>query len=118
LKLFFVIFLLSQRLPSFLPVGNAAFSANLPIRDLSFKEPCGGGWIRILPPWLDSARQEGQQGFSPGASPLFRQAANVPCDFIVITNGQHDIADWSKFDPGWQMKLAGWLNEKLGPRFP
>jgi pectinesterase len=43
------------------------------------------------------------------------RAANVPCDFIAITNGQHLITDWSKFDPAWQSKLVAWLNEKLGP---
>ena len=33
------------------------------------------------------------------------QAAGVPCDLITITNGQHRIADWTKFDPDWQGKV-------------
>jgi acetyl esterase/lipase len=41
------------------------------------------------------------------------QAANVPCDFITITNATHTIADWSKFDPQWQNKVVTWLNDKL-----
>ena len=41
------------------------------------------------------------------------QAASVPCDLILIPEGQHRIADWAKFDPGWQGKVAAWLNEKL-----
>ena len=42
------------------------------------------------------------------------QAANVPCDMIVITNGQHRIADWDQFHPDWQTQLVAWLNDKLG----
>lgn len=41
------------------------------------------------------------------------QAANVPCDMLVITNGQHRIAEWSKFNPEWQERLVSWLNENL-----
>ncbi len=41
------------------------------------------------------------------------QAASVPCDLMVITNGQHRIADWSSFNPDWQSQLAAWLNDKL-----
>jgi pectinesterase len=41
------------------------------------------------------------------------KAAGVECDMIVIPEGQHRIADWTKFDPAWQTKLATWLNEKL-----
>jgi pectinesterase len=44
------------------------------------------------------------------------QAANVPCDFITITNAQHAIADWSKFDPMWQTKLVAWLDDKLAAK--
>ena len=44
------------------------------------------------------------------------QAANIPCDLIVITNGQHRIADWSKFDPAWQSKLTVWLTAKLAAK--
>ncbi|HEX9046396.1 MAG TPA: pectinesterase family protein [Verrucomicrobiae bacterium] len=42
------------------------------------------------------------------------QASGVSCDLIVITNGQHRISDWVKFDPSWQGKVAGWLADKLG----
>jgi len=41
------------------------------------------------------------------------RAAGVNCEMITITNGQHRIADWVKFDPVWQGKVAAWLNEKL-----
>lgn len=41
------------------------------------------------------------------------QAASVPCDMLVITNGQHRIADWSNFYPDWQERVVSWLNEKL-----
>jgi pectinesterase len=41
------------------------------------------------------------------------QAAGVPCEMITITNGQHRIADWVKFDPDWQGKVAAWLNARL-----
>lgn len=41
------------------------------------------------------------------------KAAGVDCDLIMIPEGQHRIADWSKFDPEWQKKLIAWLNEKL-----
>ncbi len=40
--------------------------------------------------------------------------AGVDCDFIMIPEGQHRIADWNQFDPAWQTKLVTWLNEKLG----
>jgi len=41
------------------------------------------------------------------------RAAAVPCDLIMIPEGQHRIADWSQFDPDWQTKLITWLDEKL-----
>jgi len=41
------------------------------------------------------------------------QAAAVPCDLLVITNGQHRIADWSNYNPDWPERVVGWLNEKL-----
>lgn len=41
------------------------------------------------------------------------KAAGVSCDWITITNGQHRIADWAKFHPGWQDEVVTWLNEKL-----
>ena len=42
------------------------------------------------------------------------KTAGVDCDLIMIPEGQHRIADWTKFDPEWQKKLIAWLNEKLG----
>jgi pectinesterase len=51
-----------------------------------------------------------------GQSRAFQEklkAAGVECDFIVIPEGQHRIADWTKFDPAWQGKLVAWLEEKL-----
>ena len=42
------------------------------------------------------------------------KANGVSCELIAIPDGQHRIADWSKFVPGWQEKLIAWLNEKLG----
>ena len=44
------------------------------------------------------------------------KAAGVPCDLILIPEGQHRIADWKKLDPAWQDKLIAWLNEKLGAK--
>jgi acetyl esterase/lipase len=44
------------------------------------------------------------------------KAAGVNCDWITITNGQHRIADWSKFHPGWQDEVVAWLNEKLSAK--
>ncbi len=41
------------------------------------------------------------------------KAAGVPCDLITVTNAQHRIADWGKFDPDFPSKMTGWLNEKL-----
>jgi pectinesterase len=44
------------------------------------------------------------------------QAAGVSCDLIIITNGQHRIADWSKFHPDWQTQVTSWLETKLAPQ--
>lgn len=41
------------------------------------------------------------------------QTASVPCDMLVITNGQHRIVDWSNYRPDWQKQLVNWLNDKL-----
>jgi len=35
------------------------------------------------------------------------------CDLILIPEGQHRLADWRNFDPGWQGKVAAWLAQKL-----
>jgi len=37
---------------------------------------------------------------------------------LMIPDGQHRIADWTKFDPAWQQKLISWLNEKLAVKQP
>ncbi len=44
------------------------------------------------------------------------KAAGDSCDFITIPEGQHRIADWTKFDPAWQGKLMNWLDEKLAAK--
>ncbi|HEV2318203.1 MAG TPA: alpha/beta hydrolase [Verrucomicrobiae bacterium] len=41
------------------------------------------------------------------------QAATVPCDLLVITNGQHRIAEWTNYNPLWQERVVDWLNQKL-----
>ncbi len=41
------------------------------------------------------------------------KAANVDAELISIPEGQHRIADWKKFSPDWQGKVAAWLGEKL-----
>ncbi|HEY4417349.1 MAG TPA: pectinesterase family protein [Verrucomicrobiae bacterium] len=41
------------------------------------------------------------------------KAANIPCDLITITNGQHRIADWNQFRPGWNREVALWLQTQL-----
>jgi alpha-L-fucosidase 2 len=41
------------------------------------------------------------------------QVASVPCDMLVITNGQHRIAEWSNYYPDWQNQVVNWLNDKL-----
>jgi dipeptidyl aminopeptidase/acylaminoacyl peptidase len=43
-------------------------------------------------------------------------AAGVDATLIAIPEGQHRIADWTKFDPAWQGKLITWLNEKLATK--
>jgi pectinesterase len=52
-------------------------------------------------------------------TPIFAaklKAANVPCEFITITNATHTIADWYKFDPEWQNQVVTWLNEQLASK--
>jgi pectinesterase len=41
------------------------------------------------------------------------KTAGVSCNLVAITNGMHRIADWNQFDPVWQTKVTGWLNEIL-----
>jgi hypothetical protein len=44
------------------------------------------------------------------------KTAGVSCNLITITNGMHRIADWNTFDPVWQAKVTGWLNEILSSK--
>ena len=44
------------------------------------------------------------------------KAAGVDCEMILVPEGQHRIADWTRFDPAWQTKLVTWLNEKLAAK--
>ena len=44
------------------------------------------------------------------------KAAQVDATLISIPEGQHRIADWKKFSPGWQQQLVNWLNEKLATK--
>ena len=41
------------------------------------------------------------------------QAAGFACDLLMLTNVQHRLADWEKFDPNFPAKIIRWLNEKL-----
>ena len=43
------------------------------------------------------------------------QADGDVCDFITITNAQHRILDWDKYDPTWQEEMITWLQQKLAP---
>jgi pectinesterase len=44
------------------------------------------------------------------------KAAGVSCDLMTITNAQHRILDWDKFDPAWQEKVVAWLKQHLPPK--
>lgn len=44
------------------------------------------------------------------------KAAGNDCELIMIPGGQHRIAQWVKFDPAWQDKVAAWLQEKLAAK--
>ena len=37
----------------------------------------------------------------------------VPCRLYFLKGPGHRLADWEKFDPTWQQKLADWLNQTL-----
>ncbi len=37
----------------------------------------------------------------------------VPCELYFLKGAGHRIADWEEFDPAWQQKLVGWLNQML-----
>lgn len=40
--------------------------------------------------------------------------AGVPCELITLTNAQHRLAEWPKFDAEYQGKLVKWLQTQLG----
>ncbi len=68
-----------------------------------------------LPPFL-ILQGSADRTVPAGQSLAFQKAlkgANVDCDFIMIPEGQHRIADWTQFDPDWQKKLIAWLDDKL-----
>jgi acetyl esterase/lipase len=46
------------------------------------------------------------------------RAANVPYEFITITNAGHRILDWQQFDPDFQQKWIAWLAKKLAANTP
>lgn len=41
-------------------------------------------------------------------------AAGVPVELITLTNAQHRLGEWEKFDPEYQTKLVEWLHKTLG----
>lgn len=43
------------------------------------------------------------------------KANHVRCELYFLKGAGHRIADWEKFDPAWQQKLADWLNQTLAP---
>ncbi len=68
-----------------------------------------------LPPFLliqGSADRTVPHAQSEAFQAALLKAGDV-CDFITITNAQHRIADWDKFDPQWQSKVIDWLQQKL-----
>jgi acetyl esterase/lipase len=42
-------------------------------------------------------------------------ACQVPCDLITITNAQHRILDWAKYDTNFEGEITAWLVKTLGP---
>jgi len=68
-----------------------------------------------LPPFL-IVQGSADKTVPAGQSAAFAaklQSVGVPCDLMTITNAQHRLADWAKFDPDWQGKVEAWLNAKL-----
>jgi len=68
-----------------------------------------------LPPFL-ILQGSADKTVPAGQSLAFQEklkAAGVGCDLILIPEGQHRIADWKKYDPEWQAKLAKWLEQRL-----
>ena len=71
-----------------------------------------------LPPFL-IIQGSADKTVPAGQSLAFHEklkAAGVDSELILIPEGTHHIAEWTKFDPAWQGKLIAWLNEKLAPK--
>src|SRR6185295_3170168 len=43
---------------------------------------------------------------------------NVPCELITLTNAQHRILEWEKFDTNYTAKTVAWLRRTLGKENP
>jgi len=41
-------------------------------------------------------------------------ASEVPCDLITLTNAQHRIMDWSKYDTNFEGQIKDWLVKTIG----
>jgi acetyl esterase/lipase len=41
---------------------------------------------------------------------------NVPCEFITIDNGPHDVLQWESLDPDYRAKVVAWLQKTLGKK--
>jgi pectinesterase len=41
------------------------------------------------------------------------QKAGVSCELLTLSNAQHRLADWEKFDPDFPEKIISWLYAKL-----
>ena len=71
-----------------------------------------------LPPFL-IIQGSADKTVPAGQSLAFHEklkAAGVDSELILIPEGTHHIAEWTKFDPAWQGKLIAWLNEKLAAK--
>ena len=71
-----------------------------------------------LPPFL-IVQGSADKTVPAGQSLAFAEklkSSGVNCKMIMIPEGTHRIAEWTKFDPAWQGKLIAWLNEKLAAK--
>ena len=70
-----------------------------------------------LPPFL-LLQGNADKTVPPSQSANFQaklRSNNVPCDLITLTNAQHRILDWEKFDAGYKEKTVAWLRKTLIP---
>ncbi len=37
----------------------------------------------------------------------------TPCELITIPGGEHRLRDWKNLQPGYEQKMAQWLNQVL-----